>query len=125
MSRRLGRPAKKRDGLQGLLDQQPDERGRHQPVKRIRYPKKKKVKEEQSQEKLSEDSFLDDGTSITFDKIPFDDAAFGTLSGDDAGLQQSLIEGDRESSFVGSSFSFIFLSLSLLRFCSVHPRPSC
>lgn len=125
MSRRLGRPAKKRDGLQNLMDQQPGERGRHQAGKRIRYPKKKKVKEEQSQEKQSEDSLLDDGASITFDKIPFDDGVFGTVSGDDAGLQQPLIEGDREPSFVGSSFSFssfpFFFSLArFIPFCIVQ-----
>ncbi|PKY07221.1 hypothetical protein P168DRAFT_315735 [Aspergillus campestris IBT 28561] len=122
MSRRLGRPAKKRDGLQSLMDQQPGERGRHQPIKRIRYPKKKKVKEEQSQEKLSEDSFLDDGASITFDKIPFDDGAFGTLSGDDAGLQRSLMEGDREPSFVVPE-PIDFSSDTWLQDFAPHPIP--
>lgn len=105
MSRRLGRPAKKREPLHDShsLSQEPSMFPRHQENRRIRSPKKSKAKDEMILERDKGERYLK-GTieDAILDKNPFEDSMIDDISFEDAGFQaSSFMDSARASPFPG------------------------
>ncbi|KAA8648307.1 hypothetical protein EYZ11_001968 [Aspergillus tanneri] len=106
MSRRLGRPAKKRESTHDSqsLSQEPSTFPRHQPSRRVRSPKKSKVKEESVPDSLNEGHFHGPAEKTALDKGLLDDSIIDDIAIEDTGLQSSsFLDPGEASPFPGPS----------------------
>ncbi|GAB1201662.1 hypothetical protein APSETT445_000245 [Aspergillus pseudonomiae] len=87
MSRRLGRPAKKRDNAQDdSLDCGMSDHPRHQTNRRVRSPRKRKAKRDSGQRSVHDIASPQDEEEVILDEITFNDSIVDDMSTEDTRL---------------------------------------
>ncbi|KAF7589695.1 hypothetical protein BBP40_003942 [Aspergillus hancockii] len=104
MSRRLGRPAKKRDVTQeDHPDQAQLDHPRHQANRRIRSPRKKRVKRERAHRSSHDIAISQDDEELVLDEITFHDSMVDDMSAEDTRLPTPpFLDTDKPSLYEGS-----------------------
>ncbi|PLB51039.1 C6 zinc finger domain protein [Aspergillus steynii IBT 23096] len=125
MSRRLGRPAKKREPVHDThsLSQESSMFPHHQANRRVRSPKKSKSKDEAALERdQGERYFQSTMEEMTLDKNPFEDSMLDNLSFEDVGLQApSFMDSDQTSPFPASDIIDLSSDSWLQEFVPTQP----
>ncbi|KAE8167978.1 hypothetical protein BDV40DRAFT_295099 [Aspergillus tamarii] len=106
MSRRLGRPAKKRDNAQDdSLDRGISDHLRHQTNRRVRSPRKRKVKRDSGQRSGQDIKNPQDDEEVILDELTFNDPIVDDISTEDTRLPTSpFLDTDRLSLYEGSFY---------------------
>ncbi|BAE60518.1 unnamed protein product [Aspergillus oryzae RIB40] len=104
MSRRLGRPAKKRDNTQDdCLDRGISNHPRHQTNRRVRSPRKRKVKRDSGKRSGHDITNPQDDEEVILDEITFNDSIVDDMSTEDPRLPTPpFLDTDRLSLYDGS-----------------------
>lgn len=106
MSRRLGRPAKKRDNTQDdCLDRGISNHPRNQTNRRVRSPRKRKVKRGSGQRSGHDITNPQDDEEVILDEITFNDSIVDDMSTEDPRLPTPpFLDTDRLSLYDGSFY---------------------
>ncbi|KAE8151101.1 hypothetical protein BDV25DRAFT_139171 [Aspergillus avenaceus] len=101
MSRRLGRPAKKKDvPRDDHLEFGHAEHARQQVNRRVRSPKKRKVKEEQEYQRTNKELNNEEDDDLLFDQITFDDTMVDDIPTESACLPTTaFVDTEKNSPF--------------------------
>ncbi|KAK6835266.1 hypothetical protein RU639_002150 [Aspergillus parasiticus] len=104
MSRRLGRPAKKRDNTQDdCLDRGISNHPRHQTNRRVRSPRKRKAKRDLGQRSGHDITNLQDDEEVILDDITLNDSIVDDMSTEDTRLPTPpFLDTDKFSLYDGS-----------------------
>ncbi|KAE8363261.1 hypothetical protein BDV27DRAFT_146249 [Aspergillus caelatus] len=104
MSRRLGRPAKKRDNAQDdSLDREISDHPRHQTNRRVRSPRKRKVKRDSGQRSGQDIRNPQDDEEVILDELAFNDSIVDDMSTEDTRLPTPpFLDTDKLSLYEGS-----------------------
>ncbi|OGM47668.1 AflR-like C6 transcription factor [Aspergillus bombycis] len=104
MSRRLGRPAKKRDSAQDdSLDCAISDHPRHQTNRRVRSPRKRKVKRDSGQRSGHDITNPQEDEEVILDEITFNDSIVDDMSTEDTRLPTPpFLDTDKLSLYEGA-----------------------